>query len=207
MVRTIIVAGVGVLIGIILWLLFGFSTQEIRNYPSKGVGVIAFGDSLIEGVGSTDGEDLVSLLSVKTGVSIQNFGRSGDTTELALERLPQVLEEVPNPKVVIILLGGNDFLRKVPRTQTFKNMEEIITAFQERGAVVLILGIRGGIFKDNFQEEFENLSKMYATGYVPNVLSGLIGRAEYMYDSIHPNNVGYKKVADRVYPVLSKFIN
>jgi len=205
--RTIIVAIVAVLIGIALWIVFGFSPQEIRNYPSSGTEVIAFGDSLIEGVGSVDGGDLVSLLSEKTGVPIKNFGRSGDTTELALERLPVVLDEVPHPKVVIVLLGGNDFLRKIPKTQTFSNMEKIISSFQERGAVVIILGIRGGIFKDNFQKEFENLSKVYATGYVPNVLSGLIGRSEYMYDSIHPNNIGYKRVADRVYPVLSKLIN
>lgn len=193
--------------GFFVWFFFfRFSLGEVKNYPSSGTQIIAFGDSLIEGVGSTKGNDLVSLLSTRLGTPIQNFGLAGDTTTTALERLPEVLDKIYDPKVVIILLGGNDFLKKIPREKTFANLSQIITAFQGRGAVVLLLGIRGGLIKDNFQNEFENLAQTYHTAYVSNVLSGLVGKVKYMYDSVHPNDVGYQKVADRVYPVFEKLV-
>lgn len=181
-------------------------TVEVKNYPSSNSEIIAFGDSLIEGVGSTQGGDLVSLLSRGIGRPIRNFGRGGDTTAMALERLPGVLQEVPNPQLVIILLGGNDFLRRVPREETFENMKTIITKFQDRGAIVLLLGVRGGVIKDQFKEEFDILQDTYKTAYVSNILKGLIGNPTYMYDSVHPNNLGYEKVASRVLPVLERYI-
>lgn len=194
-------------LAILLSFWFYSSSAAVTNYPSSNKEIIAFGDSLIEGVGSTQGNDLVSNLSKKVGLPIRNFGRGGDTTTLALERLPSVLEEVPNPKIVILLLGGNDFLRKIPKEETFKNLSTIIEEFQSRGAIVLLLGIRGGVLKDTFEEEFELLHERYGTAYVSNVLKGLIGRTQFMYDSVHPNNLGYQRVADRVFPVLEKYIN
>lgn len=190
-----------------LFFLWPEDRTRYKNYPSDGTGVIAFGDSLVEGVGSTSGNDLFSLLSRRIDKPIANFGRGGDTTEMALERLPKVLEAYPRPELVIVLLGGNDFLRKIPKEQTFANLSHIITAFQERGAVVLVLGIRGGIFKDNFEEGFENVVEAHGAAYVPNVLSGLLGRREYMYDSIHPNDRGYEKIAERVHPILTDLLN
>lgn len=183
---------------------FSEDTRKIKNFPSYGDGILVIGDSLVEGVGSTKGNDLFSVLSIKIGEPIKNYGRAGDTTALALERLPRVLEENPNPRVAIILLGGNDFLRKVPKEETFSNLAEIIESFQNQGAVVLLIGVRGGVFKDNFQAEFEELHKRYETAYISNVLRGLITDRKLMYDSIHPNDLGYAEIAERIYPTLKK---
>ncbi|MEK7185259.1 MAG: GDSL-type esterase/lipase family protein [Patescibacteria group bacterium] len=186
------------------WFLFFRGPGPIKNYPPANPSgeIVAFGDSLVEGVGSTEGKDLVSLLSAELGKPIINFGRSGDTTESALNRTQEIFKEVSNPKVAIILLGGNDFLRKVPKEETFKNLGIIIDEFQKRGAVVLLLGIRGGVLSDSFEEEFEIIQKTYQTAYVPNVLKGLLGDSRYMYDSIHPNSAGYQKIAEKVVPTL-----
>jgi lysophospholipase L1-like esterase len=203
--KILLITLVLVVIGFAIYALFFASDpRRIKNYPSFGTRVIAFGDSLIEGVGASEGNDFISLLSQKLATPIENYGRGGDTTATALERLPRVLEEVPNPKVVIILLGGNDFLRKIPKEETFANLSTIIESFQERDAVVLLLGIRGGIFKDNFEKEFEELHDIYQTAYISNVLRGLITNRKLMFDSIHPNDAGYKKIADKVYPILKE---
>ena len=203
--RHLIFISVAVLVVIIVtWFLFFRDAAPIKNYPPANPNgeIIAFGDSLLEGVGSTEGKDLVSLLSAELGEPIRNFGRSGDTTESALKRLPEIFEEAPNPKIAIILLGGNDFLRRVPKEETFKNLGIIIDQFQKRGAIVLLLGIRGGVLSDSFEEEFEILQKTYQTAHIPNVLKGLLGDSRYMYDSIHPNDAGYQKIAEKVAPIL-----
>ena len=39
---------------------------------------------------------------------------------------------------MIVVLGGNDLLHKVPRVEAFQNMRRIINAIQERGALVVV---------------------------------------------------------------------
>src|SRR5262245_8391069 len=93
--------------------------------PTAGHQIIAFGDSLVSGRGASPGRDLGSQLTDRIGATIINAGRSGDTTESALARLDRdVLAR--DPRVVIVLLGGNDFLRKVPRNRTFANLGQIV---------------------------------------------------------------------------------
>lgn len=177
---------------------------DIRNYPSAGTDLIAIGDSLVAGVGAPTGQDFVSVLSQKIGQPIKNLGRSGDTTADVLERIEEI--DAYTPKVVIVLVGGNDYLRRIDREETFANLAKIITNLQNRGAVVLLLGIRGGVLVDNFESHFESLRDTYKTAYVSDVLDGLIGNREYMSDQIHPNEVGYARIAERVYPELVKLI-
>ncbi|MEQ1500216.1 MAG: GDSL-type esterase/lipase family protein [Parcubacteria group bacterium] len=188
-----------------LWYFVIHKENKIKNYPSSGTDIVAFGDSLIEGVGASSSQsNLISVLSKKIGRPIINLGVSGNTTSDGLDRISDL--DKYNPKVVILLLGGNDYLKKVPIDATFNNLEKIIKNIQDRGAVVVLLGIRGGIFNDKFESGFENLQEKYATVYVSDVLDGLFGNTQYMSDAVHPNNLGYEKIADRVYPVLSKVL-
>jgi len=180
-------------------------TKIIKNYPSTGANIIAFGNSLVFGTGSAGKNDFVSVLSRKLEIPISNLGKRGDTTSTALTRLNEVLDK--DPKIVMILLGGNDFIRKHPKQKTFSNLEQIIKAVQSRGAIVMLLGIRGGILFDSYKDDFQRLSDKYQTAYIPNVLEGLIRNSDFMHDSIHPNNKGYSLIADRIYPVLKKLVN
>ncbi|MDO8572531.1 MAG: GDSL-type esterase/lipase family protein [bacterium] len=197
------VAVVLIFIAVALW--FGMNRgYDIKNYPSSGEAVIVFGDSLARGVGSTEGNDFVSLLSERINTPIENFGYAGDTTAMALTRIESVLSK--NPKVVMVLLGGNDFLRRVPKTETLKNLEQIIITIQDAGAVVILLGVRGGLITDGYESDLQSLAEKTGSAYVPNVLKGLLGNTNYMSDSVHPNNSGYAIIADRIYPILQKVL-
>lgn len=184
--------------------LFFFRNEPITNYPSSGTDIVAFGDSLVQGVGAGEGQDFVSLLSKRIGRPILNLGHSGDTTAAGLARIQEL--DAYKPKVVLLLLGGNDYLKKVPITETRKNLEAIIEHIQARGAVVLLLGVRGGLLHDRFDSEFEDLRDTYHTAFVPDVLDGLLGDSAYMADSVHPNAAGYKLIADKIYPVLMQVL-
>ena len=165
--------------------------------PTAGHQIIAFGDSLISGHGSTPGRDLVSQLTDRVGVTIINAGRSGDTTQSALARLDRdVLSR--DPRVVIVLLGGNDFLRKVPRESTFANLGTIVERIRARGAGVVLVGINPGLFADPFADGYEELALRTESAFVPDVLNGILGKGELMSDSIHPNDRGYAMMADRI---------
>ena len=172
----------------------------ITNYPSGGTTIVAFGDSLVAGVGATSGNDLVSQLNDRIGEPIVNLGVSGDTTADALARIDSVVEQ--NPKVVLVLLGGNDYLQNVPPEETFANLETIIETIHAAGSSVVLLGVRGGVLRDNFKSEFADLANKHNTAYVSDVLNGVFGNPQLMHDPIHPNDAGYEIIADRVEPVL-----
>jgi len=171
--------------------------DSIRNLRSAGESIVCFGDSLTEGVGAGSGEDYPSELSRRLVFPVINAGRRGDTTAQALERLGDAVLS-KNPRLVIILLGGNDFLRQVPPQETRKNLQEIIRRIQETGAMVTIAGLRLGLFTDEYSSLFEEVARQTGTLYVPQVLKGVLNDAALRSDPIHPNGAGYRLIAERI---------
>jgi acyl-CoA thioesterase-1 len=111
-----------------------------------------------------------------------------------------------NPKIVIILLGGNDYLNRTPREETFANLEVMIEKFQEEGVVVMLLGIRGGLLRDSYASGYRALAQKTGSAYVPDVLDGLLGNSQFMDDAIHPNEDGHRLIAQKIYPVLQELL-
>jgi acyl-CoA thioesterase-1 len=169
--------------------------------PTAGERVIAFGDSLVAGVGASTGRDFVSRLSAGVGVPIINAGRSGDTTGTALGRLDSAVLS-RNPRVVIIVLGGNDALRRVPAKETFANLEAIVGRIRSHGAAVILAGLSLGVFTDSYGDGYEDVARRTASGLVPDILGGVLGHPDLMADQIHPNDRGYQMMADRIEPAL-----
>ena len=194
--------GIGI-IALLLWWVYS-QPNSVTNYPSSRVTVVAFGDSLVSGVGSTDGQDFVSALSTQVGVPILNEGVAGNTTADALARVDDIL--ALNPKVVLVLFGGNDALQQVPASETFANLGVLIETIHESGAMVVLLGVRGGLLRDEYGSQFEDLARTYNTAFVPDVLTGVFGRPALMSDPIHPNDAGYLIIANRVAPVLQPLL-
>ncbi len=189
--------GLAVLAG--CWLLR--SDRPHAAKPTSGSNIIAFGDSLVAGRGATDGHDFVSVLSGRIGVPIINAGRNGDTAGSALERLDEdVLAR--NPRVVIVLLGGNDFIRRVPTEETFDSLTTIVERIRRRGSAVVLVGLSVGFFTDSYGERFEALARRASAGLVPDILGDIRGHPDRMSDAIHPNDAGYRMIADRIEPVL-----
>ncbi len=174
--------------------------------PSAGTTIVAFGDSLVEGRGATAGHDFVSVLSIRLGVPIVNAGRSGDTTRSALARLDRDVVSI-NPRVAIVVLGGNDFLRRVPIEETFDNLRTIVEELRSRGAAVVLAGVSVGVLSDPYAARYEALARQTSAGLVPDILGGLMGHANLMSDAIHPNDEGYEIIADRLEPVLRDLLS
>lgn len=188
----------------VIFAFFGTRYSPLKNYPPKNDTIVAFGDSLVEGYGSTKGNDFVTLLSEKLRKPIINLGQSGNTTAEGLSRINEVI--IRDPGTVIVLFGGNDYLRNISESETFANLRQIIGMLQSNGAFVVLLGIQGGLFNDTYKSSFESLAKETGVVYVPNVLAGLFGDPKYMSELVHPNDAGYAKIADKVYAEMKKYI-
>ena len=102
---------VWILGAVVLIILFIFlKPAKITNYPSQGDSIVMFGDSLVFGTGSTSGNDMPSLLSKEIGSSVINMGIPLETSAQGLLRVKEVLDQ--NPRIALVLFGGNDFLQK-----------------------------------------------------------------------------------------------
>jgi acyl-CoA thioesterase-1 len=175
----------------------GEQFDKIRNVGSAGETIICFGDSLTEGVGAEPGEEYPTVLSRLLGMRVLNAGHRGDTTARALERIDSSVVK-KNPRLVILLLGGNDFLRQVPTGETRQNLKEIVRQIQAHGAMVAIAGIKLGFFTDEYGPIFEETAAEFGAIYIPQVMKGIFNNAKLRSDQIHPNSAGYRLIAERI---------
>ncbi len=200
---------------ILLGLLFGgwvfikrhffFSYKNITNIRSQGTDIILIGDSITHGFGVGEQDAYPAILERHLGLKLIKEGRDGETTSSALARLDELMLD-KNPRIVVVFLGGNDFLQKAPADLVEKNLAEMITKIHKSGTMVVLVGIRTGVLTDDYGKVYERLSKQFGTAYVPNILHNIIGHDELMLDPIHPNEKGHEVIAERILKVLKPLI-
>jgi acyl-CoA hydrolase len=105
-----------------------------------GSPVLALGDSITFGTGATPETSYPTVLARLTGWNIVNAGVPGDTSQGALARLPALLQEHA-PRLVLVSIGGNDFLRGVQEAETRANIRAICQQCVAGGAQVLLVAI------------------------------------------------------------------
>jgi acyl-CoA thioesterase I len=186
------------------WFLWPTSLGNVRNLDSRGTGVIAFGDSLTAGYGAAPGDDYPSRLSKITGLTVQNAGVSGDTTESALARIDDVIAR--NPRIVIVGLGGNDFLRRMEISATEANLRTIVRRIQDAGAMVVLLGFRFPSISGNYEDMYERVAEEERAMLVEGTLKGILNNPSLKSDEIHPNGRGYELMATRIAEPLRKLM-
>lgn len=198
--KAVEIAGI-LLAGILALLVATYPTPE---YPRDKV-VIAFGDSLTVGYGVPPGKNFVAYLSERIKIPIINAGRSGDTTADALIRLQDdVLDK--NPDIVLILLGGNDYLKGYSHEAVRENVQVMVKEIQETGAKVILVSLSRKV-APNFDLVLEKIAwDNEVAAFVPDVLDGIISRKDLRFDDIHPNDRGHEIIAQKILPALAKVL-
>ncbi|MHB8154529.1 MAG: GDSL-type esterase/lipase family protein [Candidatus Omnitrophota bacterium] len=185
--------------------LAGCFKPQINNLDAQGANIICFGDSITFGYGANPGEDYPSGLRKLVKLPVINAGVDGDTTFAALERLENdVLAK--NPKLVIVEFCGNDFLKKIPRENTVKNLTQIIERIQGKGAMVALVDISAGMFFMEYREAFKKLAAEKKAIFIPVILNRIITNPAMKSDFFHPNARGYQVIAQRIYQAISAYI-
>jgi len=200
--KYLVFAIAGVALGVLV-LLFVGGKDVPKNYPPKNATIVAFGDSLVEGQGATEGNDFVSQLETRIGRPIENYGVGGNTTKDGVARMGEIIER--DPGLVLIVLGGNDTLRRIAIEETERNLRTLIGTVIEKGSVVMFIGVRGGIVGTEREDMYERVADEYGAIYVPDILDGILLTPERMHDGIHPNDAGYAQIADRLAQVFKEY--
>lgn len=189
----------------LIWFLWPSPASRVKNLESRGTAIIAFGDSLTAGYGAQPGEDYPSQLAARIGRPILNAGVSGDTTDAALARIDSdVLAR--DPRIVIVGLGGNDFLRRADLGATESNLRSIVRRVQDSGAMVVLLGFRFPSLGPSYESMYERVAKEERCLLVPDLLDGILRDPKLKSDEIHPNAAGYAVMAGRIEKPLQRLI-
>ena len=192
-----------ILAGLILLAGYKFLTSTHQDFSNGFAGerIVCFGDSLTFGTGASSGKDYPSQLSKMISRPVVNAGVPGDTTARALQRLER--DVLPySPDIVLITLGGNDLKNGIAKDVAFENLRKIVESIQEQGAQVIIGGLHIPFRDRGFGKGYERLANATGAILIPNILEGIMGNRKLMSDPIHPNDAGYKIMADRFYNVM-----
>lgn len=174
---------------------------------AKGATVLALGDSLTAGYGAAAGADYPTQLANKTAWNIINGGVSGDTTAGALSRLPDLLKK--NPRLVIVSIGGNDFLRKVPESETRANISEILKLIKQKNIPVVLVAIpyfTAAALVGSVSEHpmYDELAAQHDVPLFKGAWAEVLGDKSMKSDQIHGNEKGYAFFADKLANFLKK---
>ncbi|MEO5672877.1 MAG: arylesterase [Ramlibacter sp.] len=165
-----------------------------------GATVLALGDSITFGTGATPETSYPTVLAGLTGWQVVNAGIPGDTSAGALARLPALLQE-HTPKLVIVSIGGNDFLRRLSMSDTRANIRSICQQAAASGAQVLLVGIPevsavaalARSLSDHAM--YEELGKELKVTLHPKGWAAVLSDPSLRSDPIHANAQGYAKFA------------
>lgn len=168
---------------------------------SKHDVILAFGDSLTEGVGTDKANAYPAVLEELTGQGVINAGISGETTSQGLERFEQTLIDY-QASLVILLEGGNDILRNHPAAKTKQNLAKMIEIAHQNDIQVLLVGVpQKQLFSDS-APFYSELAEQYQVPLEESLLADLLRSPKYKSDPIHLNAAGYRKLAEGLYQRL-----
>lgn len=188
-----------------LWLLIslaacGDSTPQLAQLPDDAV-ILAFGDSLTYGTGANKNESYPVILEKIINHKVVNAGVPGELSMQGLKRLPKLLDK-HLPKLLILCHGGNDILRREDLAEAEANIRQMISLAENRSIPVVLLGVpKFGLFLSS-AKLYASIAENTDVLFIENLLPDILSDASMKSDSVHPNNIGYRKMASTLADAL-----
>ncbi len=178
----------------------GCGGPQLKALDSNAT-ILAFGDSLTAGKGVNIEHSYPTILSQLTGLNVINAGISGEVTEAGLRRLPPLLDQ-HSIDVMVLIEGGNDILRNLNLAQTQENLDQMIQSAKQRGIDVILFGVpKKSLFSDS-ADFYQELADKHDLIFEDELIADLLRSPQYKSDSVHFNQQGYTKLAQRVHELL-----
>ena len=189
--------------GLLLVTLAGCGRDKKTAQPvPPGSTVLALGDSLTFGTGASAETSYPTVLAGLTGWNVVNAGVPGDTSAQALARLPALLAE-HQPKLVIVSIGGNDFLRKLPESDTRTHVHAICKQALAAGAQVLLVAVpratvAAALGQMTDHALYAEVAKDLKIPLQREAWGEVLAQPDLRADTVHANARGYAQFARSV---------
>ena len=172
-----------------------------------GSTILALGDSLTAGYAADAEAAYPAVLASLTGWQIINGGVSGNTSAQALARLPALMRR--QPQLVLVSIGGNDFLRKVPEADTRSNIRQIVQQIKAAGVPAVLVAVpyftTGALFgRLSEHPMYEELAAELNVPLLKGAWAEVLGDKKLKSDQIHANAQGYRVFAEKMWAFLKQ---
>jgi acyl-CoA thioesterase-1 len=174
---------------------------------AAGSTVLALGDSLTFGTGAAADASYPVRLAARTGWSVVNAGVPADTSAQARQRLTRLLAEQA-PRLVLLSIGGNDFLRQVPEAETRANIGAMLDEIRAADALAVLIAVPRPAVMAALLRSLDDHPLYEALAEQRRVLLFAAGWAKVLSDpalkadQIHANAAGYERFARELHGFL-----
>ncbi|MEM8937552.1 MAG: GDSL-type esterase/lipase family protein, partial [Pseudomonadota bacterium] len=180
--------------------------------------VVVLGDSLTAGYELAPDEALPVQLEkalAQRGVAARlvNAGVSGDTTANGLERFEESVRDAA-PDFVVIALGTNDHILRLPSRHAKQNLSEMIFKTRNEGAGVALIGLKPR-WKWRFMRPvdmayasvYRSLSRSHDVPLFDDILRNVRMDSRLTLDGLHPNADGVRVMAENIAEFLAPHLS
>lgn len=192
-----------ILLVLVLALCASCGKQAELQQLSEDAVVLAFGDSLTHGIGASEDESYPVQLESLIGRRVVRAGVPGEVTAQALARLPGALEEHA-PRLLVLCIGGNDFLRRLGNAQAERNVRAMVQLAKDRGIDVVLIGTPEPGLTVSPPAFYEAIAGEFGVPYEGGAIGEVLRDASLKSDPIHPNARGYRIIAERIAESLKR---
>ena len=192
-----------ILLVLVLALCASCGKQAELQRLSEDAVVLAFGDSLTYGTGASEDESYPAQLESLIGRRVVRAGVPGEVTAQALARLPGALEEHA-PRLLVLCIGGNDFLRRLGSAQAERNVRAMVKLARDSGVDVVLLGTPEPGLTVSPPAFYGSIAEEFGVPYEGGVIGEVLRDASLKSDPIHPNARGYRLIAERIAESLKR---
>jgi acyl-CoA thioesterase I len=147
------------------------------------------------------------VLARLTRWNVVNAGVPGHTAAQALERTAALLEE-HKPALVLLSIGGNDFLRRHDDAATKATIERIVQAVRSAGPQLLLIAVPRPTLAARFTGSLDDhplygeLAEALQLPLHRQGWSAVLGDDTLRADAIHANAAGYERFAQGLMATL-----
>jgi acyl-CoA thioesterase-1 len=188
----------------------------VRRFDRRPI--VCIGDSLTS---YTKNGGYPEVLAKMVDVPVVNLGQPGVTSDEALQKLPELV--AAEPQVVIIELGGHDFLKdpsllkSASRASTKRNLERFIEAARKSNAEVVLIEVPRAFVVDPYAGLERQIAREQDVALISDTLirrfvlsspvapPGMWTGGPYLSDDgLHPNHRGNLLMARVVLDALER---
>jgi len=166
-----------------------------------GSTILAFGDSLTYGTGTSRNKAYPAVLEKLIGHKVINAGIPGEVSKKGLARLPGLIEK-HRPELIIICHGANDILRKLDLRKTRDNLQHMITLAKKNNSKVVLISVPEFSLFLSPEPMYQALAEENRLPISNDILAEIIGNKTLKSDRVHPNAQGYQLLAQNIAALL-----
>lgn len=182
------------------FLFFKNSSQNRRICDMSGDTIITLGDSLANGYGVSENDSFATKTALNLRKRAIKRGIDGEVSSGLLSRIDSELNS-QNLAAIIISIGGNDFLRKIDKATTERNIREIVRKAKAKTACVVLLGVPDGLLgglAGGVSSIYTDIAKSEGILLEKSAMPKILKQHSLKIDEIHPNSEGHAIIAENI---------